>query len=163
MSRDLTDALSKLFIKLGGKTSDSKENKGPVDYIDDITDIVEPGGGGGGSDVYIVNFVDYYDEQDVEHYSIDDTFENIVSAYQSGKIVLAKLNNPLVDYESRDNQLYPVKFNGELVNDEPVINAVKIDMSSFYVSNNELSAWYSVLILDSNNNLTLDTQNWRSN
>ena len=46
MSRDLTDALSKLFIKLGGKLSDSKENKGPVDYIDDITNIVEPGGGG---------------------------------------------------------------------------------------------------------------------
>lgn len=157
----ITDALKDLYLACGGDPANLADNHTVEDYIRDLTSVLA--GGGGGSDVYIVNFVDYYDEQDVEHYSIDDTFENIVSAYKSGKIVLAKLNNPLVDYESRDNQLYLVKFNGELVNDEPVINAVKIDMSSFGISNNELSAFYSVLTLDSNDNLTLDTQNWRSN
>jgi len=42
MSRDLTDALSKLYIKLGGQPSESKENKNVMDYIDDITGVVIP-------------------------------------------------------------------------------------------------------------------------
>lgn len=42
MSKDLTDALSKLYIKLGGETSIIQENKNVMDYIDDITSVVIP-------------------------------------------------------------------------------------------------------------------------
>lgn len=85
MSRDLTDALSKLFIKLGGKLSDSKENKGPVDYIDDITDIVEPGGGGGGSDSLTVTFTQ---SEDGESYTCDKSYNDIRTAVENGKMVI---------------------------------------------------------------------------
>lgn len=88
MSRDLTDALSKLFIKLGGKLSDSKENKGPVDYIDDITDIVEPGSGGNNPSYFIVTFS--YDE-DVDKWEADKTFNEIKNAYEKGKLILFAL------------------------------------------------------------------------
>lgn len=82
MSRDLTDALSKLFLKLGGKTSDSKENKGPVDYIDDITDIVEPSGGG-------IEFFDviYTKASESDDASINKTFEELVAAHKANKII----------------------------------------------------------------------------
>ena len=42
MSKDLTDALSKLYIKLGGENSIIQENKNVMDYIDDITNVVIP-------------------------------------------------------------------------------------------------------------------------
>lgn len=92
MSRNLTDALSKLFIKLGGKTSDSKENKGPVDYIDDITDIVEPGGGGGGniSPYFIVSFS--YNES-TEKYEADKTFAEVKEAYDNGSLIIFTLED----------------------------------------------------------------------
>lgn len=84
MSRDLTDALSKLFIKLGGKLSDSKENKGPVDYIDDITDIVEPGGGNDSS--YFLVTISY--NEDSDNWSADKTFNEIKNAYEKGNLIL---------------------------------------------------------------------------
>lgn len=86
MSRDLTDALSKLFIKLGGKTSDSKENKGPVDYIDDITDIVEPGSSGAFDVTFSFN-------ESTETWSANKTFTEVKAAYDNGSAIIFIIEN----------------------------------------------------------------------
>lgn len=109
MSRDLTDALSKLFIKLGGKTSDSKENKGPVDYIDDITDIVKPDSG---SEFYIVTFT-FTDSSDGNPYSCNRSFEDIKTAIKNGKIVMGHY------YNSADDAHYYAFISGN-ANDDRV-------------------------------------------
>lgn len=115
MSRDLTDALSKLFIKLGGKISDSKENKGPVDYIDDITNIVEPGGGGGGSsDIFIVKILTegiWNTEQEnlslvnYSSFSSDKSYDDIVEAYNSGKSILFNIEEHLTLEDESENYI----------------------------------------------------------
>lgn len=123
MSRDLTDALSKLFIKLGGKLSDSKENKGPVDYIDDITDIVEPGGGDSG--VCIVTFT-YNDNNE---FVTDKTFNEVLSAHNNGAIVIFRIlsddvncNDAIADYwhdnENDIDYFESINFSAQLNEEE---------------------------------------------
>lgn len=162
MSRNLTDALSKLFIKLGGKLSDSKENKGPVDYIDDITSIVEPGGGGD-SDIYILEYEFGFDEEDQPVYSVNDTFDNLVNAYKSGKIVLGKNTRAPIPEESIDKDFVFVKFNISREDGEEVINAVKIPNTGFSVSNNTLTVFDTEITMYSDNSLELRDETYRSN
>ncbi len=101
MSRDLTDALSKLFIKLGGKLSDSKENKGPVDYIDDITDIVEPGGGGGDNNILVV-----HPTMSDQGMVLNKTYSEIDAAATSGKVVFFVAPNGSSDILKKDGDYY---------------------------------------------------------
>ena len=83
MSRNLTDALSKLYIKLGGQTSNIQENKDVVDYIDDITDTVTPGGGGD-SDIFVVEMV----PTSGDSLSSNKTLDEMKEAYASGKKII---------------------------------------------------------------------------
>ena len=79
MSRDLTDALSKLYIKLGGETGIIQENKNVMDYIDDITSIVTPGGGGGETVYIYINIgndgAGYKDPDFTERFTVEEYHE----------------------------------------------------------------------------------------
>lgn len=138
MSRDLTDALSKLFIKLGGKLSDSKENKGPVDYIDDITGIVEPGGGSIAS-YFVVNFS--YNES-TEKFESDKTFDEVKAAYDKDSLILFS-SEDIIDFAHYNS-------------DENAFNANLMDISIGEISGGDPSNtydFYSLSIYWTNSNL----------
>lgn len=167
MSRDLTDALSKLFIKLGGKTSDSKENKGPVDYIDDITNIVEPGDGSGDSGVLLIPYTIGGDETTGPIITVSKTFSEMRQAWKDGKTLIARSMPYTAIPSGETSDFYDTVCTLNLYTNEQGetdLSAVKIGQYYTIFANDgaDIVIRYLEIIINSNDYTSIRMNEWSS-
>lgn len=115
MSIGINDALSKLYLKLGGNPQDIRENKSITDYIDDLGDVLQslaelPGvsSSDNGKVLKVINgtwakgdvpnrnealVINISFDDDTEEYASDKTIGEIYQAFFENKILYAKYDN----------------------------------------------------------------------
>ena len=143
MSRTITDALQKVFLKLGGNVQDIQDNKTVTDYVDDLGEVLEslaelPGvtssdngkilkvvdgkwnkadASGGGIEFFDVNYTKATYGEDV-HGSIDKTFYELVAAFKANKIIRLKIGDTpqyISDVTFSNISMIPVSTSNDLI------------------------------------------------
>lgn len=138
MSRTITDALQKVFLKLGGNVQDIQDNKTVTDYVDDLGEVLESlaelpvvtssdngkilkvvdgkwnKGDAPSNEPFIVTITGELDGE----YTIDKTYLQTKEAYLAGKQIILNNNddssNCLICYDKKYDSLC---FNGYINGD----------------------------------------------